>query len=159
MCLNFCKLLPDSNFWKLRKIKWFSFLYYIFLETSSLSTQHEPLGMCINGGKTLPWARSWPVLSTCCKEESFALFIPRDFTGCWWLSVPSSTNPWVHILLTDSFKRSSSIFVILCHHPDVIKYHSTESVNNRWTHQKQCTPEVSKRNGCFTQHTAGHTTT
>lgn len=48
-----------------------------------------------------------------------------------------------------------SLWFSLCHHPNiVIKYHSTDSGNNGWTHQKQCTPGASRRNGCFSQHTA-----
>lgn len=82
-----------------KNVLFFLFFFHFFVDISASSAQQKSIGMCRNCGETLPWAMPWPTLSSCYREESFALFIPKDFTGCWQLSVPFSTYPWGHISL------------------------------------------------------------
>jgi len=82
-----------------KNVLFFLFFFPFFVDISASSAQQKSIGMCRNCGETLPWAMPWPNLSSCYREESFALFIPKDFTGCWQLSVPFSTYPWGHISL------------------------------------------------------------
>lgn len=87
-------------------------------------------------------SKSWSVLSTCCTEERFAFSIARasqEVGSSQSLLAPTCGC----ISCSQSLLKTSSLEFSLCHHPNIIKYHSTDSVNRGWTHQNQCSPEGS----------------